>query len=253
MPRKSIILLALTSLLFSLGTAPAGASHTRTCEDDELSGGTYERVLVPEGESCTITGATVHGSVLVRAGGSLLVDGSDIGNDIRAKSPAYIGIADSTIGDDVKISGTTGNPAGERNYIRDCTTIGGNLRIRFTGSTSEGWKIGGGTQADCPDSEPDSEDEGVPLANGGVLVAKDAKISDNDSDDDGATEIEITGNTFLEDLDVDRNVVPVSITDNTIGDDLDCDDNNPEPTGSNNTVGDDALDQCASLVAPALP
>ena len=234
MLRKSIILLALTTIFASLGIPPAGASHTRTCEDDQTLTGSYQRVLVPEGETCTLDGAEIAGDVLVRAGGNLTAIDAFVGDDLRAKDPDFIAVTGGEIVDDVKVSGTSSNPDGERNYIRDCTIIGGNLRIRFTLETSEGWVIGGGS-AVCEGS----------LADGGVDVTGDADIDDNSSDDDTDTEIEITGNIFRSDLEADRNVVPLSITGNTIGDDLDCDDNTPEPDTQDNTVGDDALDQCS--------
>jgi len=86
--------------------SPASAATTTECTGT-LSG-TYDRIVVPAGETCTLDGATVNSNVTVKSGGSLYTSNATIGGNVMSRDAATVRLIDTNIDHNVMISGTTG-------------------------------------------------------------------------------------------------------------------------------------------------
>lgn len=248
MMKKIASILALTTALAAFNISPAFASHSTKVCTDEVNGGSFRSVLVPEGATCTLIGVQVERDVVVLEGGRLVMLGSSVGDDLRGRSPASIHIdcspargadpgtpcsTNSSVGDDVVIVGTSADldPTATVDPNKICNTfVGDDLEIRDSGAGAP-WDIGGGS---C------TRGAGPTLDAGGNTVLGDMEIEDN------AAVLKIDSNDIAKDLEVEDNSAQVAITNNEIGDDLDCDDNSPDPTGFSNEVHDDAKGECSA-------
>src|SRR5919108_4968529 len=79
--KRFVLVGVVLATLFALAS-PAAARHT-TCTDT-LTGAVPGDVIVPEGESCIITNATVGDDVKVGEGAFVEVRNSQIADDVKA-------------------------------------------------------------------------------------------------------------------------------------------------------------------------
>jgi len=77
-------------------------------EAASLRRGGFDRIVVPDGATCNLDGATVTGSVTVGTGSSLYTMGATIGGNVMSRDAATVRLIDSDLGHNVMITGTTG-------------------------------------------------------------------------------------------------------------------------------------------------
>jgi len=130
------------ALLIGLPTAAEAAPKTTTCTDT-LAPGTYQKVVVPEGESCiTFEGpVTIRGGLSIQPGATFVLGSEDnpshtgtISGGVSATNPASVQIHFSTINGGIKVRGGSGPFGGpfditwnaiEDNQINGGVTIDG--------------------------------------------------------------------------------------------------------------------------------
>jgi hypothetical protein len=140
--RRFAVLTALTGVVIAaLGVVPASAAHATECTGS-LEPGTYQRLVVPDGEVCIGEGPVVVRSGLWVGSGSTFVLGSEesgwttgtIGGGVHAVDPASVQIHFATINGGIDIhggSGPFGPPFGvtwnaiEDNVIHGSVTVAG--------------------------------------------------------------------------------------------------------------------------------
>jgi hypothetical protein len=140
--RRFAVLTALTGVVVAaLGVVPASAAHATECTGS-LEPGTYQRLVVPDGEVCIGEGPVVVRSGLWVGSGSTFVLGSEesgwttgtIGGGVHAVDPASVQIHFATINGGIDIhggSGPFGPPFGvtwnaiEDNVIHGSVTVAG--------------------------------------------------------------------------------------------------------------------------------
>ncbi len=102
---------AIMGLAFSgLGSVAADAAPATQCTS--TMSGTYQHVVVPEGATCTLAGATVTGNVTVLAGGTLYSTNTNVTGNIHARDAArvkIVGTEDTRLARNIFVRGTTGN------------------------------------------------------------------------------------------------------------------------------------------------
>ncbi|HWS31653.1 MAG TPA: hypothetical protein VN408_02805 [Actinoplanes sp.] len=84
-------------------------------------------LLVPAGESCTLTGTIITGNVSVLAGANLVTDGVRIAGDLQILGDGYLDAVGSTVNGSVELAA-----GGYGIYLRDSTT--GSVAVRPQGS-----------------------------------------------------------------------------------------------------------------------
>lgn len=79
-----------------------------SCSDGAELTGSFKDVTVPEGESCTLDGARVTGSVNAKVGSVVVVRDTKIGRDLLTKDTEGVTVIDSEIGRNAIIDGNDG-------------------------------------------------------------------------------------------------------------------------------------------------
>ena len=136
----------VTLMVSLLGTDVVVDREERDSSDDEctaaLSSMTFEKVIVPDGATCTMTGTTVRGNVHVETGATLIATSVMVGGNVQADGHASVELTDASNvngnvqlkrGGGVTVSGATigGNLQVERNVgasTLDDNTVGGNVQ-----------------------------------------------------------------------------------------------------------------------------
>jgi hypothetical protein len=103
--RNIFVGLAVASAAATLAVSPAQAVPATPCTSP-LSSTTTGALVVPAGETCTLTDVVVDGTIRIMAGGALLTHGSTLqGNVVGNNGPRTVQL----INTDVVGNGTTGN------------------------------------------------------------------------------------------------------------------------------------------------
>jgi hypothetical protein len=165
---------------------PAGASGappaTTTCTS-ALSGGRYNKIVVPYNATCSLTNVTVKG-------------------DVVANTARELDITDSTIGGNVLINGSPPGP-GFRTFNICAGSVGGDVRVSALPSYSS-FSLGG-----VPES-----------CSATARVGGNVRLHDNSAG--GLDQLEVSGATIGGNLEAINNTTRVEFDSNAIGGDRRC-------------------------------
>ncbi|MDX6296326.1 MAG: hypothetical protein QOI51_183 [Nocardioidaceae bacterium] len=114
--------------------SPATAATTTQCTST-LTGGTYDKIVVPAGATCTLDGATVNSNVTVGAGSSLHTRFTTIGGNVMSRDAASVRLIDTNISHNVMITGTTGSTKIGSKGCKVDPIAAGNLMFKFNSGT----------------------------------------------------------------------------------------------------------------------
>ncbi len=206
--------------------------------------GRYENVIVPDGATCTLTGARVRGNVVVSTRGTLVssktrvegniqvafdgglsVDGVSVDGNIQTDEAAWVQVQRSRVKGNVQIDATAGTPpTGGPNLVCE-NGVEGSLQVTkntapFDLGCTRGNQLRGNLQV---------VDNEIPGSVGQVAIA----VRRNGVRGDLQFQNNQTGGVF-------------EISNNSVRQNLQCVDNAPAPIGSGNRAGD-LEDQCAGL------
>jgi hypothetical protein len=108
--RGKLLVLAVTAAsAVMLVAAPAAQADDTICPPG-LVGGIYDNVVVPQGESCTISGAVVQGNVKALKDSKLVIrDGSVVLGNVDGDRADIVQVLSSTVRENVNIK--SGGPA----------------------------------------------------------------------------------------------------------------------------------------------
>jgi hypothetical protein len=98
----------LVSTLVVLVVAPGAAADDTPCIGAVT--GTHDNVVVPPGQTCTLSAATVLGNVKALQDSSLLVTGSNVRGDVQGDKADIVQVFNSRVREDITIK--EGGPAG---------------------------------------------------------------------------------------------------------------------------------------------
>ncbi len=102
--RKFLATAAAAVAVVGLAQAPSNAATATECTTT-LTGEIDGRVVVPEGETCTLDGATVNGNVRILEGAALISHNSTINGNVNGSGARTVQLIDTH----VVGTGTTGN------------------------------------------------------------------------------------------------------------------------------------------------
>lgn len=86
--------------------ASASAATTTVCTGTLT--GSYDRLVVPAGATCTLQGATVTGNVTVNGGGSLVTMNTTIGGNVMSRGAETVRLINTSVSGNIMVSRTTG-------------------------------------------------------------------------------------------------------------------------------------------------
>jgi hypothetical protein len=210
---KKLIVVAVAGMAAAgLYATPASASQATECSGT-LSG-TYDRIVVPDGATCTLDGATVTKGVTVGAGSSLYTTNATIGGNLMARHAHTVHVIDTNVGHNIKVSGTTHmTKIGDAACMVD-PTVGHNVMVK---------------------------------GNSGPTAICSLSIGNNLAVFDNTGSVGIFSNNVTNNLLTFRNSGNATrLRYNTVGINLNCEDNtSPIFVNLGNTAGGAAMGQCA--------
>lgn len=132
---KRLAAVGTTLLLATIGLqSTASAGPATTCKG-AITGGTYESIVVPEGQKCTLTNVTVAGQVQARKDSKLYVRTSNI-KLVHGLKAEIVHVFNSTIGQHIHVQQGNINDKGPDIQIED-TKVGGNIHLHDNVGTIE--------------------------------------------------------------------------------------------------------------------
>jgi hypothetical protein len=102
------LVIAVVTVLGCVGLLASPAAAKTTTECNGTLSGTYDRILVPDGATCTLDGATVTGNVTAGAGSSLFTSNATIGGNVMTRDSLTVQIIRTDVGHNIMVTGTTG-------------------------------------------------------------------------------------------------------------------------------------------------
>jgi len=211
--KKQLIVVAVSAVAVAgLYAVPASAAMATECTTT-LSG-TYDKIVVPDGATCTLDGATVVKGVRAGAGSSLYTMNATIGGNVMTRDAYTVQIIDTNVGHNIKVSGTT-----------DLTKIG---------------------DAACT-VDPSAARNLMVKGNSGPTAICSMTVGNNIAVFNNTGTVGVFRNTTDNNLLVFGNSGKgTRLRDNTVGINLNCEDNtSPKFVNVRNTVGGQMLGQCA--------
>jgi hypothetical protein len=191
-----------------LSTVPPAMAEETECVGT-IGAETVDNLRVPEGETCTLNGTFVQGTVKVETDATLKALGVRVIGNVQAEEATKVVVRDSS-----KVRGSIQIVQGEKAKVLDSRIKGDILYDEQVGTLKvNDNRIGGQLQT--------FHNEG-PLTMNGNEVEGDLQAFEN------------TGG-------------PLTVTANEIDGNLQCKENEPPPTGGGNIVQGNKEDQCASL------
>ncbi|SDT04675.1 hypothetical protein [Actinoplanes derwentensis] len=124
---KSAVVAAVVTVTALVAVPAAHAALVTHCVGTGGAVTVPNDLLVPAGESCTLTGTIITGNVSVLAGANLVTDGVRIAGDLQIAGDGYLDADGSTVNGSVELAA-----GGYGVYLRDSTT--GSVAVRPQGS-----------------------------------------------------------------------------------------------------------------------
>jgi hypothetical protein len=112
----AVAVVALLAVACDNATRPTNLTHQRQAGGPSVKGsndtecvgtlppGTYDNVVVPEGETCDISGSTVTGNITALSGSHLFANANTVGGNIQADGAATVQIIGGSVGSGIGIS-----------------------------------------------------------------------------------------------------------------------------------------------------
>ncbi|MDQ3628438.1 MAG: hypothetical protein M3419_06480 [Actinomycetota bacterium] len=229
--QASVLASALGGSLFA--AMPAASAATQECTGT-LSGVTVKRLVVPEGETCTLEDVTVKQGVTVRPGGALITDDSEIGGNVIARGARTVQIIDTNVGRNIKVTGTTGATVIGSDGCKVDPLAGNNIQVRDSL----------GNVAICFMTVKNN----IQLSgNAGLIGVFDNVVGNSlQARDNSGKFSRFRRNVVDNNIQISRNDSTVRLVDNTATGQLMCKGNVPAPSGEGNTASK-LTGQCKDL------
>ena len=191
--------------------APAPAASTSALRGDECRGTvgaiSVEKIIVPSGASCTLSGTRVKSDVEVKGNASVRTEsGARVGGNIQAANSKQVIVLNTYVNGNIQ----TDNTATVR--VRNKTGVGGNIQLK----------------------------------QGGTIIVETATVNGDIQFEENDGKIQASSNRVGGNFQVFKNTGGVVLKSNRIAENLQCKENRPAPTGSGNIAGSKE-DQCARL------
>lgn len=207
--------IATTTFLMFLALGVARAADSVTCSST-ISGGTLPNVVVPAGQTCTITGATINGNVLGEIDSKTFIITSTINGNVEGQDAEMIQLIN------VIVNGNVGIVGGEVDdvtpftfdYAICGTQVTGNVSI--TGSGGDAFVYTSpncGSRTTQIDGNLRIEGNTARVRMIGIIVGNNATILNNTS----ATEKTLINSSIGKNLTCSGNADPLTVDSNTAG------------------------------------
>ncbi len=134
--KKKLVFTAVSAVAAAgLYASPASAAPATDCTTT-LSG-SYDKIVVPDGATCTLDGATVKKNVTAGTGSSLYTMNATIGGNVMTRHSHTVQIIDTNVGHNIMVTGTRHmTKIGDDGCMID-PTVGRNLMVKGnTGPTA---------------------------------------------------------------------------------------------------------------------
>jgi hypothetical protein len=99
--RRPLVLLALATSSLVLIIAPGAAAADTACMGALT--GTHDNVVVPPGQSCFVSGATVRGNVKALQDSRLRITGSNVHGNVEGEKADIVQVTGSTVGGNITV------------------------------------------------------------------------------------------------------------------------------------------------------
>src|SRR3954463_13758724 len=103
---KKLIYAAVAAACCTAVVALPEAASSQTTECTGTLNGTYDRILVPAGATCTLAGATVSKNLTVEQGAWLFAHQSSIGGNLMSRDAKTVRVIDTNVDRNLMVSGT---------------------------------------------------------------------------------------------------------------------------------------------------
>jgi len=243
--KKPVLAALAASAALLVGAAPAAAGDTRCSGGNPFAGGTsvtgtFDNVVVPEGATCYLAGATVRGNVKALDDSNFFSDASTIRGNVEGDKADVVQVfRGSTVGGNIqhKESDGVGELASILRETFVCgVRVGGNVQVeKVTGQISVG-------PVDdfavfCPTAENDVA--------GNVKVEENLLVPAPGTPSASGETLDIRQNFVRGDMQVFKNRGPGTkrVQENTVRQNLQCTENDPPFIGGPNSAGE-AEGQC---------
>jgi len=203
---------APTGLESSQDLTASTASESRSgLRGDECIGKvgaiSVEKIIVPSGASCTLSGTRVSSDVEVKGNASLRTEaGARVGGNIQAANSRQVIVLNTYVNGNIQTDNTT------TVRITNRTGVGGNIQLK----------------------------------QGGSVIVETATVNGDIQFEENDRSIQASRNRVDGNFQVFKNTGGVKLVSNRITENLQCKENRPAPTGSGNIAGSKE-DQCARL------
>lgn len=102
--RRTAALAVIPAALALAACQPTGPTSSPENCRGTLGSGTVEKVIVPQGATCTLEGTTVQGNVEVKADATLIARSARIGGNIQAEGQREVRVRNaSTVGGSIQV------------------------------------------------------------------------------------------------------------------------------------------------------
>jgi hypothetical protein len=129
MNRRITTLLASSLVAGALFVAPVTVAAVAGTECDGTLTGTYNRVVVPDGATCNLLGATVDKSVTVGEGSTLYTKDTNIGQHVKSNGAAQVRLIDTNVYGQIGIQRTVGRVVIGSDGCTADPIAGGNIHL----------------------------------------------------------------------------------------------------------------------------
>lgn len=222
--------------VLALATASPASAVTAT----ECSGtltGTYAAVVVPDGATCTLDGATVKGNVTLGVGATLMADGATVRLNVKGVDAKTVQLIDTAVWGQIHLRRTTGPIIIGTAGCKVDPIADGNINLQNNF----------GPIAICMMTVKNNiilHNNHKTIGVFGNTVGNNIQVVGNNN-----KAIRLRVNTVGGNLLMKGNLVSVAfqVKDNSMGGSAQCTGNDLAPTGSGNTAGGSLSGQCAGL------
>lgn len=240
---RQLVVLGVTLLALSAMAAPAAAATTECNSTSDITGATFDDVVVPRDGRCVLINSTVTGDVRVKRGAYFQATNTDIAGKVSADDALTLFIdTDSTVGRSVRADDTAevfifNATIGKGIDVDDSTAV-----VQICGTTvTKGDVEVRDSSFDILIGDPQAEG-----CAGNTIAGGDLELRRNIAE----VEFVVRGNTIAGDLEVNHNRGSAAkfVEDNTGGDELECFGNEDPFTASGNTGFNDVKAQCRKVL-----
>jgi hypothetical protein len=220
--KRPFILAALACAAVALAIPPAAAADDTMCSGPLT--GTFDNVVVPEGDFCRLTDSLVRGNVKALRDSQLIMGNDEVDGNVEGDKASAVIVDASTVRGSIHII-EAHDPFFLSAAVFNSSLPNGNIQIEKGTGEVDGFALG------------DWNVRGNTLGKGNIKVEQNNAFFFSS----------ITRNTVGGNVQVFKNTGPAFkiVTDNVIRENLQCKENEEPFVGQPNAVGGNAEDQCA--------